>query len=125
MAETVDTIRYLRAAIKADENHLENAPLGPMQKKRLAAKIRRQKESLKRLNFEKRMRRAREEYATCPSCGLPMRIEYDFMGRHIDKCPDCGVGQVRARLVPAQVVRDVNRLAAEEREMRVRKKGAC
>jgi len=52
--KTVDEIRYLRFAIKADENHLANAPLGPIQKSRLSKKIAIQKEKLKRLNKEKR-----------------------------------------------------------------------
>jgi hypothetical protein len=49
-----DKIRYLRLAIRADENHLANAPLGPIQKSRLGRKITIQKEELKRLNKEKR-----------------------------------------------------------------------
>lgn len=32
-------IRYLSASLRADRNHLENAPLGPIQKKRLAGRI--------------------------------------------------------------------------------------
>ena len=32
-------IRYLRGRIKTDQNHLENAPLGPIQKKRLRESI--------------------------------------------------------------------------------------
>jgi hypothetical protein len=49
-----DTIRYLRLAIKADESHLANAPLGPIQKTRLRKWIEYQREKLKELNRKKR-----------------------------------------------------------------------
>ena len=52
--KSVDEVRYLRISIKNDENHLENAPLGPIQKSRLKKQIEFQKEKLKRLNKEKR-----------------------------------------------------------------------
>jgi len=49
-----DAIRYLRISIRSDENHLANAPLGPIQKSRLRKQIEIQKEKLKELNKEKR-----------------------------------------------------------------------
>lgn len=49
-----DAIRFLRISIKNDENHLENASLGPIQKKRLQKQIERQKIRLKELNRIKR-----------------------------------------------------------------------
>ncbi len=55
-----DEIRYLRISIKNDKEYLEFAPLGPIQKKRLQEKINLQKEKLKKLNKEKREKKARE-----------------------------------------------------------------
>jgi hypothetical protein len=52
--KSYDKIRYLRFSIKQDENHLKNAPLGPIQKSRLEKQIKLQKEELKGLNKEKR-----------------------------------------------------------------------
>lgn len=52
--KSYDEIRYLRISIKNDEDHLENAPLGPIQKSRLKKQIEYQKKKLKRLNKEKR-----------------------------------------------------------------------
>ncbi len=47
MAELLwGSIRTLRDSIRADKNHLENAPLGPIQKKRLATQIAKQKARL-------------------------------------------------------------------------------
>lgn len=52
--KSVDEIRILRDSIRADKNHLENAPLGPIQKSRLREQIEWQKARLKALNREKR-----------------------------------------------------------------------
>lgn len=49
-----DAIRYLRFSIRQDEEHLANAPLGPIQKSCLRKQIEVQKERLKQLNKEKR-----------------------------------------------------------------------
>lgn len=49
-----DPIRILRDSIRADKQHLENAPLGPIQQSRLRKQIECQKERLKVLNREKR-----------------------------------------------------------------------
>ena len=49
-----DDIRYLRIAIKNDEQHLANAPLGLIQKSRLKKQIAHQKARLKELNRKKR-----------------------------------------------------------------------
>lgn len=53
----VDEIRFLRSAIRADERHLANAPLGPIQKSRLRKEIEWQKAKLKELNRKKRERK--------------------------------------------------------------------
>ena len=42
------TIRYLSSSLKADRSHLSNAPLGPIQKKRLAERIKYQEGELKK-----------------------------------------------------------------------------
>jgi len=47
-------IKYLREAIKADENHLQNAPIGARKRKQLEAGIAKQKAMLKELNQELR-----------------------------------------------------------------------
>jgi hypothetical protein len=52
--KSVDEIRILRNSIKADKLHLQCAPLGPRQKKRLQEEIARQKAELKQLNAQKR-----------------------------------------------------------------------
>jgi hypothetical protein len=52
--KSYDRIRDLRFSIGQDENYLANGPLGPIQKKRLAEKIKIQREELKILNKEKR-----------------------------------------------------------------------
>jgi hypothetical protein len=49
-----DKIRYLRISINNDQQYLENAPLGPIQKSRLKKQIEMQKKELKKLNKEKR-----------------------------------------------------------------------
>ena len=58
---TYDAIRWLRISIKNDEQQLANAPLGPIQKSRLAKQIAVQKERLKELNKEKRERKKIQE----------------------------------------------------------------
>ncbi len=42
-------IRYLRASINQDKQHLTNAPLGPIQKKKLQKRIAYQREELKKV----------------------------------------------------------------------------
>lgn len=42
-------IRYLRASISQDEQYLANAPLGPIQKKKLQKRIACQREELKKV----------------------------------------------------------------------------
>lgn len=49
-----DEIRILRDSIRADKNHLENAPLGPIQQSQLRKQIERQEARLKELNRVKR-----------------------------------------------------------------------
>ena len=59
-----DAIRWLRIAIKNDEQHLTNAPLGPRQKAALKKQVAQQKERLKELNAEKREKRQDKSSAT-------------------------------------------------------------
>jgi len=47
-------IRYLREAIKADENHLQNAPIGARKRKQLEDEIATQRARLMQLNQELR-----------------------------------------------------------------------
>ena len=54
MSRYYDEIRYLRVAIKADEQQLANAPLGLKQKANLKKQIDAKKRKLKRLSKEKR-----------------------------------------------------------------------
>lgn len=54
-------IRILRDSIRADKQHLECAPLGPRQKKRLQEQIDWQKARLKELNAQKRAQKKLEK----------------------------------------------------------------
>jgi hypothetical protein len=61
-----DSIRYLRISIRNDEQQLANAPLGPIQKKRLQKRIDAQKERLKSLNQQKQ---EKKRNCTCKKSG--------------------------------------------------------
>ena len=60
MSRYYDEIRYLRVAIKADEQQLANAPLGLKPKANLKKQIDVQKERLKRLNKKSAKRKKRK-----------------------------------------------------------------
>lgn len=59
-------LRYLRASIKADEQYLSAAPLGPTRKKRLAKAIADDRVKLKALNARIRAYRASQRGLTEP-----------------------------------------------------------
>lgn len=54
-------LRYTKARWKADKSHLENAPLGPRQRKNLAAQVVREREALDKLNAE--LRETKKKFA--------------------------------------------------------------
>jgi hypothetical protein len=53
-------IRYLRCDIRNHREHLENAPLGPIQKKRLQAVIDYQRAKLKRVLADLKVSKAKK-----------------------------------------------------------------